>query len=252
MRRGGPAHPKVLLLAAALGVPRYAAVGLLECLWHWTAAYAPRGNIGAYDDAMIAASVGWTEDPAAFVGTLVRCGFLDLDPTFRLAVHDWHVHADQSVQRVLTRLGTWFINTRKGVGKTPSSSASRRLASAVAEAEAGAEASLGGEEREKGGAFAAWYAAYPKKRKPAKARAAWERQRTHMPPLARMLEVLAQQKRSADWQREGGQFIPYPEAYLNGHCWADVAEVDLGRRTGPVRNLELERIAQRERELARG
>lgn len=146
MRRGGPQHPKVALLAAALGVPRAHAVGLLECLWHWTAAYAPRGDVGRHADAAIATGAGWEGEATTFLETLQRCGLLEADPQYRYVVHNWHRHADQSVQRVLTRRGEWFVTQRKKVRKTPSAQASRRLAAAVAEAEAQAEASSQREE----------------------------------------------------------------------------------------------------------
>lgn len=88
--------------------------------------------------------------------------------------------------------------------------------------------SRGGEEREKrGGApddFATWYAAYPRKKKPADAEKAWQQTARDRPPLADMLRVLAQQRASPEWRKDGGQFVPYPASYLRAHSWAD----DLG------------------------
>lgn len=136
MRRGGPQHPKVAALASALGLPRYAAVGLLECLWHFAATYTPRGDVGRYSDAAIAGGVWWEGDPAQLVDALRGYGFLDPDPEHRLLIHDWHQYADQAVQRQLTRLGTWFVGQRKPIAKASSQRlsptrvpASRRLAS---------------------------------------------------------------------------------------------------------------------------
>ena len=48
MKRGTPRHPKTMLLVAELQIPTYAAVGILESLWHWTAEYAKRGDVGRY------------------------------------------------------------------------------------------------------------------------------------------------------------------------------------------------------------
>ena len=59
MKRGTPEHPKMLLLASTLEINNYAAVGLMECLWHFTARYAPQGNIGKYTDEIIAHKIGW-------------------------------------------------------------------------------------------------------------------------------------------------------------------------------------------------
>jgi hypothetical protein len=131
MKRGGPQHPKVMLLAATLGLERYAAVGLLECLWHFTAQYAPRGDLGRYTDAQIAGAIGWqVNDAARLVDALVCCRLVDASPTDRLVVHDWHDHADQTVQRVLSRRGESFVTTEKKKRKA----SSRRLASELAPA----------------------------------------------------------------------------------------------------------------------
>lgn len=131
MRRGGPQHPKVTLLAATLNIPQYAAVGLLECLWHWVDAYAPRGDIGRFPAAAIAAGVGWGGDANALIDALLGCHFLDQHPTAGLVVHDWNHHADQYTRRRLTRCGEWFVTERKPVGKMVSNAADRRLASSV-------------------------------------------------------------------------------------------------------------------------
>lgn len=118
MRRGGPQHPKVALLAAALGIPRPFAVGLLECLWHWADDYALRGDLGRYPDGVIADAAGWPGDPTVFVVSLVRCHWLDEDPTCRLTIHDWHQHADRFTKRKLALRGEWFVGQRKDIGKS--------------------------------------------------------------------------------------------------------------------------------------
>ena len=36
-----------------------------------------------------------------------------------------------------------------------------------------------------------------------------------------MLTAIEAQKGSAQWQENGGQFIPHPATWLNGHRWED-------------------------------
>lgn len=121
MRRGGPQHPKVVLLAAALNIPRAYAVGLLECLWHFTAQYAPHGDVGRHDDRSIAAGAGWEGEAEPFIATLCGCRFLDVHPTHRLVIHNWNTHADQTTQRTVSRSGRAFIGGRKLTRKRTSS-----------------------------------------------------------------------------------------------------------------------------------
>src|SRR5574343_1463671 len=109
MLRGTPGHAKTAALAAHLNVPIYAAVGLLEMLWHFTAQSARQGDVGKWPDGAIAAACRWDRDPAEFVEGLVAAGFLDRSPEYRLVVHDWHDHADKSVRQALARFGQGFV-----------------------------------------------------------------------------------------------------------------------------------------------
>jgi len=73
-------------------------------------------------------------------------------------------------------------------------------------------------------AFAAWYAAYPRKKSRVAAEKAWKKMRSQMPPIEKMLSVLEEQKKSTEWKKEGGRFAPYPASYLNAGCWDDAIE----------------------------
>ena len=66
--------------------------------------------------------------------------------------------------------------------------------------------------------FLKWKAEYPLHRSKAwlAAEKVWKRlaRQGKLRPLEEMLAVLAAQKRSEEWQREGGRFIPLPHRYL--------------------------------------
>lgn len=110
MKRGTIDHPKTAMLADTLGLELFAAVGLLECLFHFTAQYARRGDIGRYPDNLIAQRCFWKREPETLVSALVKCRWLDEHPEHRLIVHDWHDHADNTVRMALTRRGEVFWN----------------------------------------------------------------------------------------------------------------------------------------------
>jgi len=99
LKRGTTDHPKTHELAAVLGLEKWGAVGVLEALFHFTAQYARRGDIGRHTDAAIARGIGWSKEPAKLIGGLVQAGWLDRCRCHRLRVHDWHDHADQTVGR---------------------------------------------------------------------------------------------------------------------------------------------------------
>ena len=105
MKRGGPNHPKTFAFAEAMGIRRAHAVGLLEMLFHFTAQYAPEGNVGRYSDKRIAAGMDWAGSPTKLVDALVATGWLDRSGSGATFVHDWFDHADASVHRRLARAG---------------------------------------------------------------------------------------------------------------------------------------------------
>jgi hypothetical protein len=118
VKRGTPDHPKTGGLAAALGIRKYAAVGLLEMLWHWTSRYAPQGDIGRHSDGVISHALHWDGDPSALIAALTDNGWLDRHDRHRLLVHDWHDHAEDSVKKHLARSGKPFL-TKSHAGTLP-------------------------------------------------------------------------------------------------------------------------------------
>ncbi len=94
-----------------VGGPRALAVGLLELLWHFTAANAADGSIGQHSDEEIEAWIGWNGEPGALVEALVASRWVDrVAGAARLYTHDWHDHADRSVHMRLGRERRRFGN----------------------------------------------------------------------------------------------------------------------------------------------
>lgn len=70
--------------------------------------------------------------------------------------------------------------------------------------------------------FEDFWAEYPKKRSKQVALKAWTRLAPNKELYNKIMAALRAQKQSAEWRRDGGQFIPYPATWLNGGCWDDV------------------------------
>jgi len=109
MKRGAPNHPKVWELARMLRISHPTAVGHLELLWHFTAQYAPRGDIGRYPNQRIADAVGWRRKPEVFIDALLAVGLLDATEGSGPVVHHWADHAEDSVRKRLARNGQNFV-----------------------------------------------------------------------------------------------------------------------------------------------
>lgn len=75
--------------------------------------------------------------------------------------------------------------------------------------------------------FEKFWDAYPKKKSKGAAIKAWQKIKTPVATLEKILVALEKQKKSSDWVKESGQFIPYPASYLNAMGWEDEVQPQL-------------------------
>lgn len=66
--------------------------------------------------------------------------------------------------------------------------------------------------------FDRFWEAYPRKVGKVKALAAFQKVTV---PVEVLLSAIAEQKKSSQWQKDSGQFIPHPSTWLNGKRWED-------------------------------
>ena len=69
--------------------------------------------------------------------------------------------------------------------------------------------------------FSSFWLAYPKKKSKGQAERAWKKLNPDEQLQDRLLQALERAKKSADWQKDAGQFIPYPASWLNAKGWED-------------------------------
>ncbi len=72
--------------------------------------------------------------------------------------------------------------------------------------------------------FDQFWAVYPKKKGKEQARKAWKKLAPDKDLCRQMSAALKWQKQSQEWLKDGGQFIPYPASWLNGHRWEDAPD----------------------------
>jgi hypothetical protein len=162
MKRGTTDHPKMLMLASLLGLEKWGAVGIMESVWHFTAKYAPQGDIGKYTREMIAVGIGWTGGADRLIDALIGAKWLDLSGQNELIVHDWSEHSDDYANKYLLRHGMKYADgktpRRMGQKQTKKTTRSRNIQTSPelsrvseSESESGSESGSGSErERERG------------------------------------------------------------------------------------------------------
>ncbi len=74
--------------------------------------------------------------------------------------------------------------------------------------------------------FERFWAAYPKKTAKQQALKAWQKLKPDKALIDVILSSLERQKRSVQWTKDNGQYIPYPATWLNGRRWEDITEVE--------------------------
>lgn len=106
-KHGTLGNPKTLHLADMLDIEPWAALGLLEALWDWSAEYAFDGALGRHVDAVIADGIKWRGRPVHLILILVLTGWLDpvSDENVRFVIHDWEQHMQEMVKKRLMRSG---------------------------------------------------------------------------------------------------------------------------------------------------
>lgn len=74
--------------------------------------------------------------------------------------------------------------------------------------------------------FLAFWAAYPRKEARQPAAKAFAKLAPDEALFARMMAGLERDRRSEQWRRDGGQYIPYPATWLNQQRWDNGAETE--------------------------
>ena len=73
--------------------------------------------------------------------------------------------------------------------------------------------------------FALFWKAYPRRTGKGGAFRAWEKIKDR-PAVEVLVAAVAAQKRSGQWRKQSGQFIPHPQTWLNGRRWEDDVDAE--------------------------
>lgn len=80
-------------------------------------------------------------------------------------------------------------------------------------------------------AFDDFWKTYPKKVSKNNALKAWKKLNPNDDLIKKILSALEEQKQSPQWQKDNGQFIPYPATWLNNRRWEDCSDLAIAKKT---------------------
>lgn len=75
--------------------------------------------------------------------------------------------------------------------------------------------------------FVQFWDVYPKKKGKQSAEKAFQKIAPDEALFKIMLDAIEEQKKSAEWQKDNGQYIPHPATWLNGRRWEDEINVEV-------------------------
>lgn len=263
-------HKKTLLLAAELDMSETHAVAHLIRLWTWALDNAPTGDISGLPPKVIAIGAGWDKDPEVFVRAAINAGWFD-ETDEGLFIHDWQDYAGRLIEKRkanaerMRRARAETVSDKcyeraTHVQRTTSACAGATIpnrtvpnqteglnthapggASAQPQNPSDQPADQSGEQRKRAKTqkqdelFARFWAAYPKKRSKGQAEKAWAKLQPDEQLVEVMLTAIERAKKSEEWRKENGRYIPYPASWLNGKRWEDDYPVETEVKTDDQR-----------------
>lgn len=134
-----------------------------------------------------------------------------------LCVNKWGEH-----QRLRVSRHKYPTPDEADCGSLPQVAASCGKKSLESESESEIESESESEKRKAhDGRFERFWTAYPRKVNKVGAKKAFDKVRPDDELLNRIIAAIEKQKHSEQWTKDGGQFIPHPQTWLNGHRWED-------------------------------
>ena len=94
--------------------------------------------------------------------------------------------------------------------------------------------------------FEKFYKMYPKKVKKQNVKKWFEKNKPSNELFSSMLNSLEQFRASADWKKDGGQYIPYPSSWLNQKRWEDEFKFENEKTKKNYKVIETEQLSEEE------
>ena len=245
LHQGLREHKKVFACADLLGISRVTMVGTLASIWLWALDNAQDGSLEGVSNRTIARICDWKENKAdLLVGALVETGWLDQNEN-GLEIHDWVDYAGKLMdRREKDRERKRNAGVRKNSAGIPAEGMRNSCATVpnrtVPNRTVPKKECLQNDVCTD--AFDLFWSAYPRK---VNKQGAWKAFQKVTVSVDVLLAALESHKKSSQWVKDGGSFIPHPTTWLNQKRWEEELVPDKTTPKGASGNLgtaELEAI----------
>jgi hypothetical protein len=185
----------------------------------------------------ISIASGWDGEPQEFVGKLCEIGFLEECEEGIYHIHDWDHHnpfaafADERSERAREAAkARWNKEHAKGMQPACDSHASGKTSHQNGNAPSPSPSPTPKKKNTSSvytDEFERFWQAYPRKIGKGAAFRTWKKLNGTRPDADELVRIVEQHKRSEQWKRDGGQYIPHPQTWLNQERWNDELSVQV-------------------------
>lgn len=205
-----PDKPEVHYVASTLLLDPDAVVGKLVRVWAWFDKHTIDGNAYGVTTSLVDRLTGVT----GFGEAMMFSGWLEQhDKTLHMPKFDVHTSESAKKRAVTAKRQSRFRN--RETTQTVTAQALPRK-----------EKKRSNTPISPGGDFERFWKAYPKRKSRGQAEKAFAKINPDEQLLTVIVAAIERAKTQADWQKDGGQFVPYPASWLNAKGWLD----DVGER----------------------
>ena len=217
------------------------ATGYLIDLWITIAQERPSGALTNWDANDIALAAGWGGDAQLFVDALLQAKLLDLNGNKVFYPHDWEDHqpwvSGTTERREIARkagIASAVARANKRAMETNGMATEINTPLETVDKQCNGMATEGQPRTIPYHTntlpvpktnilehFDKFWLAYPRKKNKGQAEKVFRRINPDEELLATILVAIERAKKSEDWLREDGRYIPYPATWLNAKGWDD-------------------------------
>ena len=249
LHQGLREHRKLFACADELKVSRIQMIGILVSLWLWALDNTPDGSLKDISSRTIARVCDFSEKKAdALVSALHQTGWIDKSDNVYY-IHDWFDYAGKLMER--REKDRERKKTGKGIRKISAGVPPEHLRNSCAtvpnrtvpnQTEPIISSSATAEE-DIAAAFERFWNSYPNQIAREDARQTFRSLCLSAEELSSLFDGLARWKRSVEWSKSAGQYIPRPAKWLSERRWQEHPKEKIPKgASGQLGQAELEAI----------
>lgn len=207
-------------MSAKTGLHTDTIIGKCFRVWRWFDQHTANGHARGVTNVTLLSLIGQSDDSEKFLNCMVEVGWLvENDDGITLPNFDYH-NGETAKSRALAT-------------KRKQKQRSKSHDDVTEESRPDRDKSVTREEKRREEVkqipsspvgFGEFWAAYPKKKAKGDAIRAWSKLKPDQSLKTEIMSAIEKAKRSDDWTKDGGQYIPHPASWLNGRRWEDSFE----------------------------